>query len=116
MVCIPAVLQGISNPVPEIELPEWLQKKTFDMKHHRQQKLLGFIQPKITPQRIDLSKKKEPLTIEKDKANNNSNHGRSPAENLNFHQTNKFSMKNNFKAWLGEQKKLWREKKLDVNP
>lgn len=102
MVCIPAVLQGIANPVPEIELPEWLQKKTFDMKHHRQQKLLAFIiQPKVTHHRIDLFKKKEPLSIEMEKGRNFSNHSRNPAENLNFHQTNKYSMKNNFKAWLG---------------
>lgn len=60
-------------------MPEWLQKKTFDMKHHRQQKLLGFLQPKITPQRIDLSKKKELLTIEKDKGQNSSSHSRVPA-------------------------------------
>lgn len=46
MVCIPAVLQGISNPVPQIELPDWLQKKTFDMRHHKQQKLLNFLQIK----------------------------------------------------------------------
>ena len=60
MVCIPAVLQGIQNPVPEIELPEWLQKKTFDMKHHRQQKLTGFFNnPKVRPQRIDLSGRKK---------------------------------------------------------
>jgi DNA polymerase epsilon subunit 1 len=64
MVCIPAVLQGIPNPVPEIELPEWLQKKTFDMKHHRQQKLTGFIiNPKITPQRIDLSNRKKDVAL-----------------------------------------------------
>lgn len=49
MVCIPAVLQGISNPVPEIELPEWLQKKTFDMRHHKQQKLSNFFQLKPVP-------------------------------------------------------------------
>lgn len=62
MVCIPAVLQGIPNPVPEIELPEWLQKKTFDMKHHRQQKLTNFVlnpSLKPTPNRHELSKKKD---------------------------------------------------------
>lgn len=59
MVCIPAVLQGIPNPVPEIELPEWLQKKTFDMKHHRQQKLTNFINLKPTPQRSDISARKK---------------------------------------------------------
>jgi DNA polymerase epsilon subunit 1 len=64
MVCIPAVLQGIPNPVPEIELPEWLQKKTFDMKHHRQQKLTGFIlNPKATPQRSDLSARKKDTNV-----------------------------------------------------
>jgi DNA polymerase epsilon subunit 1 len=39
MVCIPAVLQNLSNPVPEIELPEWLQKKTYDMRYHKQSKI-----------------------------------------------------------------------------
>ena len=42
MICIPAVMQGLSNPVPELELPEWLQKKTFDMRHHRQNSILSF--------------------------------------------------------------------------
>lgn len=44
MVCIPAVMQNLPNPIPEIELPDWLQKKTFDMRFHRQQKisLYGF--------------------------------------------------------------------------
>lgn len=65
MICIPAVLQGIPNPVPEIELPEWLQKKTFDMKHHRQQKLLGFFLPKSTPQHIMPSARKEEQSIVK---------------------------------------------------
>ena len=60
MVCIPAVLQGISNPVSEIELPEWLQKKTFDMRYHKQQKLSNFFQLKpITPQHFPLSAKKD---------------------------------------------------------
>jgi DNA polymerase epsilon subunit 1 len=65
MVCIPAVLQGISNPVPEIELPEWLQKKTFDMRYHRQQKLSSFFQFKPqTPQHFGFaSTRKEDMSI-----------------------------------------------------
>jgi hypothetical protein len=49
MVCIPAVLQNIPNPVPEIELPEWLKKKTFDMRHHKQSKLFDFNLASRTP-------------------------------------------------------------------
>jgi hypothetical protein len=42
MVCIPAVMQNLPNPIPEIELPEWLQKKTFDMRFHRQEKISAY--------------------------------------------------------------------------
>lgn len=42
MVCIPAVMQNLSNPIPVIELPDWLQKKTFDMRFHRQEKISAF--------------------------------------------------------------------------
>lgn len=114
MVCIPAVLQGIPNPVPEIELPEWLQKKTFDMKHHRQQKLLSFIQPKPTPQRVDLSNKKRQVhSIQKQPSSSSNTVSKNQLENMNFHhQANQFSMNRNFKSWLGEQKKLWRQRRL----
>lgn len=30
MVCIPAVLQGLDNPLESVPLPDWLKKKTFD--------------------------------------------------------------------------------------
>ena len=30
MVCIPAVLQDLDNPLPKVPLPDWLRKKTFD--------------------------------------------------------------------------------------
>lgn len=42
MVCIPAVMQNLPNPIPEIELPDWLQKKTFDMRFHRQEKIFSY--------------------------------------------------------------------------
>jgi DNA polymerase epsilon subunit 1 len=64
MVCIPAVLQGIPNPVSEIELPEWLQKKTFDMKHHKQQKILGFIQNKSKNEVQSAKKTQQKMDVE----------------------------------------------------
>lgn len=85
MVCIPAVLQNLSNPVPEIELPDWLKKKTFDMRYHKQKKLTSFefIDPaknasKITPQKqsvsiVDImrSEKKDYLLSQQDKKAHN---------------------------------------------
>ena len=84
------------------------------MKYHKQQKINTFIIPKPTPQRIDYSKKKEPHSIEKEHIVSNSVSKNHTSEYLNSHKMNRFSMMKNFKSWLGEQKKLWREKKLDV--
>ncbi len=43
MICIPAVMQNLPNPLPDdIQLPAWLEKKTFDMRHHKQEKILDY--------------------------------------------------------------------------
>ncbi|GFE53498.1 DNA polymerase catalytic subunit [Babesia ovis] len=41
LVCIPAVLQGLENPVPIIQLPAWLKKKK-EMGDSRQQNITSF--------------------------------------------------------------------------
>ena len=71
MVCIPAVMQNISNPIPEIELPDWLQKKTFDMRFHKQEKILsyGFGVGKISNQTPKKNINNENKAIESEKIN-----------------------------------------------
>ncbi|CDW60578.1 DNA polymerase [Trichuris trichiura] len=40
LVCIPAVLQGIPNPVPRVPLPDWVKNKVASMGKSRSQKKL----------------------------------------------------------------------------
>lgn len=52
MVCIPAVLQNLDNPLPEVPLPDWLGKKTFDERIHKQLRINMFNLVPI-PKRIE---------------------------------------------------------------
>ena len=114
MVCVPAVMQNIQNPVTDIELPDWLQKKTFDMKFHKQQKIFSYgfgsgklptqtpIKTKINEEKINetdkLSKHKDLFEIKK-------------TQTFRNRIKNPYSMKDNFKLWLQEQKKNWKNHK-----
>ena len=113
MVCIPAVMQNISNPIPEIELPDWLQKKTFDMRFHRQEKIFSYgfgsatTAISHTPAKHKLDEEKVEKSIGK-----HQNLFDSKKSKMFKNQTkNQYSMKKNFKFWLGEQKRIWKNHK-----
>ena len=117
MVCIPAVMQNISNPIPEIELPDWFQKKTFDMRFHKQEKILsyGFGIGKISNQTPKKNINNENKAIESEKINKHKDlfEGKKN-QTLRNRTKNPFSMKKNFTGWLQEQKKIWRNYKRET--
>jgi hypothetical protein len=113
-------MQSLANPVPDIELPDWLQKKTFDMRFHRQEKIsmYGFGVKEADPKAV--SARKSEATKPDD-----AEEGKSQSEpKLLFEQNqraflrkstrNPFSIRSEFPGWLTEQKKIWRNHKREL--
>ncbi|EDO08465.1 DNA polymerase B exonuclease domain family protein [Babesia bovis T2Bo] len=94
LVCIPAVLQGLDNPLPMIQLPPWLKKRK-EATDTRQKDITSFFTVGIKP-------KKEPLklpggTLDKSKVN--------PMVTCDSSIAN--TQPTTPKSWIQELKKQW---------
>ena len=100
MVCIPAVLQNLENPLPEVPLPDWLKKKTFDERTHKQLRINSFklvpVVKKVVPE--------EKKTTAADKAARII--AKPPPRAVP--KINPYSMNTQFNSWLKAQIQFWR--------
>lgn len=46
MICIPAITQGLENPLHMVKLPDWLSKKHYEERQFTQQKMADYFQVK----------------------------------------------------------------------
>lgn len=105
MVCIPAVLQDLDNPLPEVPLPDWLKKKTFDERTHKQLRINSF---KLVPV-IKKTVPEEKKTTAADKA---ARIIPKPAAKT-APKVNPYSLNHQFNSWLKAQIQSWKENTSD---
>eukprot|EP00924_Labyrinthula_sp_SR-Ha-C_P002487 maker-scaffold_16-snap-gene-6.20-mRNA-1 protein AED:0.04 eAED:0.04 QI:0/0/0/1/1/1/3/0/2111 len=100
VVCIPAILQGLENPIPLVPLPKWVQRIINDRNGPKQQKLTNFfsVLSGNTSKRVFPDRKlwKKPQTVEVEKEMESLKENAQP-----------FELHDNFSTWLNERKKLW---------
>lgn len=99
LVCIPAVLQGLDNPIPVISLPAWLKKRKAAAEG-KQKDITSFFGPSI--QKVNGVAKKEPTSAIKTETRENKWNGFKKASHEKKETSTPVS-----KSWIQKLKAKW---------
>lgn len=107
MICIPAITQGLDNPLPMVRLPDWLSKKHYEERQYTQQRMMNYFQVKPKENIMEIFK-----SVRKDRSKEPEAlpaiHQETPKIKFDMKQKikkiNPYSMKTQFSEWLKVQK------------
>ncbi|CAD8196556.1 unnamed protein product [Paramecium octaurelia] len=107
LLVIPAALQNIENPIPEVEPPEWLLKKLREKASGLQQTKINQYFSQINKLAHQLAQFKfQPMDIEENKQLSNKKKPQINEDNQKLLH-NPYNMETDFKNFLQVQKQIW---------
>lgn len=119
IITIPAALQGIPNPVPRIQHPDWLHKKIMEkndvLKQRKISELFGVVEKKAAMEAVDIedmARKRNPLTSKTNVPVVNVKRSRDPMDDEDLSKSWRQVLgnpppKSHIKEWILFQKKKW---------